>query len=262
MQESTGLKEETMNTLRKIIEIGEALCNGCGECASACAEGAIQIIDGKARLIKEQYCDGLGACLGECPTGALKVIEREAEEFDEEAVKEHLEAQADNEPKPAATMACGCPSAQIESFGPPPTRQAHREPATQTSYASALSHWPVQIRLVPPTAPFLNGAHLLVAADCTPVAYPHFHRDFLEGKVVLVGCPKFDDAQAYIQRFADIFKTAHVKDVTVVVMEVPCCQGLPVIVKKGMELAGKSIPMEQITISRRGEVLERERLVA
>jgi hypothetical protein len=115
---------------------------------------------------------------------------------------------------------------------------------------------------VPPTAPFLNGAHLLVAADCTPVAYPHFHRDFLEGKVVLVGCPKFDDTQAYIQRFADIFKTAHVKDVTVVVMEVPCCQGLPVIVKKGMELAGKSIPLEQITISRRGEVLERERLVA
>jgi ferredoxin len=262
MQEGTGSKEETMNTLRKIIEIDEALCNGCGECASACAEGAIQIIDGKARLIKEQYCDGLGACLGECPTGALKVIEREAEEFDEEAVKEHLQAQEVHEQKAATTMACGCPSAQIESFGPPTARHAHHEPATQASYASALSHWPVQIRLVPPSAPFLNGAHLLVAADCTPVAYPHFHRDFLEGKVVLVGCPKFDDAQAYVQRFADIFKTARVKDVTVVVMEVPCCQGLPVIVKKGMELAGKSIPLEQITISRRGEVLERERLVA
>jgi NAD-dependent dihydropyrimidine dehydrogenase PreA subunit len=251
-----------MNTLRKIIEIDEALCNGCGECASACAEGAIQIIDGKARLIKEQYCDGLGACLGECPTGALKVIEREAEEFDEEAVKEHLEAREVQAQKAAPTMACGCPSAQIESFGPPPARHAHHEPATQAGYGSALSHWPVQIRLVPPTAPFLNGAHLLVAADCTPVAYPHFHRDFLEGKVVLVGCPKFDEKQAYIPRFADIFQTAHVKDVTVVVMEVPCCQGLPVIVKKGMELAGKSIPMEQITVSRRGEVLERERLVA
>ncbi len=251
-----------MNTLRKIIEINETLCNGCGECATACAEGAIQIVDGKARLIKEQYCDGLGACLGECPTGALKVIEREAEEFDEEAVQEHLQAREAQTPKAAATMACGCPSTQIESFGPPPARHAHREPATQASDASALSHWPVQIRLVPPTAPFLQEAHLLVASDCTPVAYPHFHRDFLEGKVVLVGCPKFDDAEAYIQRFADIFKAAHIKDVTVVVMEVPCCQGLPVIVKKGMELAGKSIPMEQITISRRGEVLERERLVA
>jgi ferredoxin len=262
MQESTGPKEETMNTLRKIIKIDEELCNGCGECASACAEGAIQIIDGKARLLKEQYCDGLGACLGECPTGALKVIEREAEEFDEGAVKEHLGAREKQEQKAAPTMACGCPSTQIESFGPQPVRDAHHGQATEASYASALSHWPVQIRLVPPTAPFLQGAHLLVAADCTPVAYPHFHRDFLEGKVVLVGCPKFDDKEAYIQRFADIFKTAHVKDVTVVVMEVPCCQGLPVIVKKGMELSGKSIPLEQITISRRGEVLERERLVA
>ena len=251
-----------MNTLRKIIEIDEGLCNGCGDCTTACAEGAIQIIDGKARLIKEQYCDGLGACLGECPTGALKVIEREAEEFDEEAVKEHLEARKAQTQMAAPAMACGCPSAQIESFGPMPTRHTHHVPETDESYASALSHWPVQIRLVPPTAPFLKDAHLLVASDCTPVAYPHFHRDFLEGKVVLVGCPKFDDSQAYIQRFADIFKTAHVKDITVVVMEVPCCQGLPAIVKKGMELAGKSIPLEQITISRRGEVLERERLVA
>jgi len=251
-----------MNTLRKIIEIDESLCNGCGQCASACAEGAIQIIDGKARLIKERYCDGLGACLGECPTGALKVIEREAEEFDEDAVKAHLEAQADNEPKAAATMACGCPSAQIQSFGVPPVRHEHNESDTHERAASALSHWPIQIRLVPPTAPFLKGAHLLVAADCTPVAYPHFHRDFLEGKVVMVGCPKFDDAQAYIQRFADIFKTADIKSITVVVMEVPCCQGLPVIVKKGMELAGKSIPLEQIIISTRGEILERERMVA
>ncbi|MCJ7663956.1 MAG: 4Fe-4S ferredoxin, partial [Desulfobacterales bacterium] len=132
----------------------------------------------------------------------------------------------------------------------------------QASAASALSHWPVQIRLVPPTAPFLQGAHLLVAADCTPVAYPRFHRDFLLGKVVMLGCPKFDDTQAYIQRFAAIFKIADIKSVTVVVMEVPCCQGLPAIIKKAMELAGKSIPLKQITISRRGEVLEQERMVA
>jgi len=251
-----------MNVLRKIIEIDEELCNGCGECVLACAEGAIQVIDGKARLVKDQYCDGLGACLGECPTGALKVIEREAEEFDEEAVQEHLHTREHDANKAEATMACGCPSAQIQTFGSPPVCGEDNAAGAYTSTTSALSHWPVQIRLVPPTAPFLKGAHLLVAADCTPVAYPHFHRDFLEGKVVMVGCPKFDDVHAYIQRFADIFKTAHIKDVTAVVMEVPCCQGLPVIIKKAMELAGKSIPLEQITISTRGEVLERERLVA
>jgi len=251
-----------MNVLRKIIEIDEELCNGCGQCVPACAEGAIQVIDGKARLIKEQYCDGLGACLGECPTGALKVIEREAEEFNEEAVQEHLYAKEHDASKEEATMPCGCPSTQIQTFASPGVGRAEKRPVTRESAVSALSHWPVQIRLVPPTAPFLQGAHLLVAADCTPVAYPNFHRDFLEGKAVMVGCPKFDDAEAYIQRFADIFKTAGIKDVTVVVMEVPCCQGLPVIIKKAMELAGKSIPLEQITISRRGEVLERERLVA
>jgi NAD-dependent dihydropyrimidine dehydrogenase PreA subunit len=251
-----------MNALRKIIEIDEGLCNGCGQCVPACAEGAIQVIDGKARLAAERYCDGLGACLGECPTGALKVIEREAEEFDEESVKKHLQAREDNEPKAAATMACGCPSSQIQSFGAPPVRHEDNEPNTHESTASALSHWPVQIRLVPPTAPFLKGARLLVAADCTPVAYPHFHRDFLQGKAVMVGCPKFDDAQEYIQRFAAIFKAADIKGITVVVMEVPCCQGLPVIIKKGMELAGKSIPLEQVIINTRGEILSQERLVA
>ena len=159
-------------------------------------------------------------------------------------------------------MPCGCPSTQIQTFESPSVARAEKKPVTHESAASTLSHWPVQIRLVPPTAPFLKGAHLLVAADCTPVAYPRFHGDFLGGKVVMVGCPKFDDTEAYIQRFADIFKTAGIKDVTVVVMEVPCCQGLPVIIKKAMELAGKSIPLEQIIISRRGDILERERLVA
>jgi NAD-dependent dihydropyrimidine dehydrogenase PreA subunit len=251
-----------MNALRKIIEIDEGLCNGCGECVRACAEGAIQIIDGKARLVADSYCDGLGACLGECPTGALKVIEREADDFDEEAAERHVKTKAQKEKTAAPPMACGCPSSQVQCFGSPLLRHEDNEPDIQASAASALSHWPIQIRLVPPTAPFLQGAHLLVAADCTPVAYPRFHRDFLQGKVVMVGCPKFDDAQAYIQRFAAIFKEADIKGITVVVMEVPCCQGLPVIVKKGMELAGKSIPLEQITISRRGEILEREQMVA
>lgn len=251
-----------MSVLRHIIEINEGLCTGCGACVPACAEGAIQVIDGKARLVADKYCDGLGACLGECPFNALRVIEREAEEFDEASVKEGLQARAHNAPKAAAAMVCGCPSTQIQTFGSTPLRRKENIPDAHASTTSALSHWPVQIRLVPPTAPFLKGAHLLVAADCTPVAYPSFHRDFLEGKVVMVGCPKFDDKQEYIQRFAEIFKTADIKDITVVVMEVPCCQGLPVIVKKGMELAGKSIPLEQITISTRGEILGQERLVA
>ncbi len=251
-----------MDVVRKIIEIDERLCNGCGECVPACAEGAIQVVDGKARLLAEKYCDGLGACLGECPTGALKIIEREAEEFDEEAVEGYVNARTHDEKRAEATLACGCPSTQVQSFELPPSSQERSEPDTHDCMASALSHWPVQIRLVPLTAPFLQGAHLLVAADCTPVAYPHFHRDFLEGKVVMVGCPKFDDNQEYIQRFADIFKTANIKGITVVVMEVPCCQGLPVIANKAMELAGKKIPIDQVIIGRRGEILGRERLVA
>jgi hypothetical protein len=136
------------------------------------------------------------------------------------------------------------------------------EPAPQQTASSELAHWPVQIRLVPPTAPFLKGADLLVAADCTPVAYPNFHQDFLRGKAVMVGCPKFDDAQAYIQKFADIFNTADIKSLTVVVMEVPCCQGLPVIVEKGLEASGKKIPVEKVVISARGELLGREKMAA
>jgi Fe-S-cluster-containing hydrogenase component 2 len=251
-----------MKTERKIIKIDEELCDGCGECVPSCAEGAIEIVDGKARLVAEKYCDGLGACLGECPNGALTVVEREAEEFDEEAVEEYLSSKAQDESPEEATMACGCPSAQIKAFGPSASFQEANEPALQASAVSALSHWPVQIRLVPPTAPFLKGADLLVAADCTPVAYPNFHQDFLKGKAVMVGCPKFDDAQDYIQRFADIFNTADIKSITVVVMEVPCCQGLPIIVEKGMEMAGKRIPMEKVVISARGDVLGRERLAA
>ena len=159
-------------------------------------------------------------------------------------------------------MACGCPSSQIQTFIPSTPCQEANKPAFQESAQSALTHWPVQVRLVPPTAPFLKGADLLVAADCAPVAYPHFHRDFLKGKVVMVGCPKFDDVRAYIQKFADIFNTANIKSVTVLVMEVPCCQGLPVIVEKGMEMAGKKIPMEKVVISSKGDVSNREKWAA
>jgi len=251
-----------MKLKRKIVEIDEELCDGCGQCVPACAEGAIRIVDGKANLVAEKYCDGLGACLGECPNGALTVTEREAEEFDEEAVEEHLSSRAQGESLEEATMACGCPSVQIQSFVAPASCQEANEPTIQKGTVSALSHWPVQIRLVPPSAPFLKGADLLVAADCTPVAYPNFHQDFLKGKVVMVGCPKFDDIQEYIQKFADIFNTADIKSIMVVVMEVPCCQGLPIIVEKGMEMAGKKIPIQKVVISPRGDVLGREKLAA
>lgn len=247
-----------MKVKRKIIEIDEEKCNGCGECVPSCAEGAIQVIDGKARLAAEKYCDGLGACLGECPQDALKIVEREAEDFDEKAVEHHLKAAEPPQSKEAPTMACGCPSAQIQSFNRPTACEQANRPQAQASSLSALSHWPVQIKLVPPTAPFLKGADLLVAADCTPIAYPDFHRDFLKGKTVMLGCPKFDDAQEYVQKFTDIFKTAGIKSVTILTMEVPCCQGLPVIVKKGMAAAGVTVPTNHVIVSLRGEILGRE----
>jgi len=246
-----------MKTMRNIIEINEDLCNGCGECVTTCAEGALQIIDGKARLVSEIYCDGLGACL-KCPQGALKITEREALPFDEHATEQYLkEKETIAKQETAVSTPCGCPSSRLQMFGGSPCSDANR-PAQQTSSTSALSHWPVQIRLVPPTAPFLKGADLLVAADCTPVAYPDFHSDFLKDKVIMLGCPKFDDADAYIQKFADIFRTADIKSVTVVVMEVPCCSKLPIIVERAMAIAGKQIPVEEVVISTRGYVLGRK----
>ena len=251
-----------MKVMRKIIEIDEELCDGCGQCVPACAEGAIQVIDGKARIVSEKYCDGLGACLGECPQGALRITEREAEEFDAEAVEEYLESKHEASAPLETVLPCGCPSTQIQRFSSSGQSHDRHEGAADVDAESALSHWPVQIRLVPATAPFLQGAHLLVVADCTPVAYRNFHRDFVSGKTVMVGCPKFDDVQAYVEKFADIFRAADIKKITVVVMEVPCCQGLPVIVKRAMEAAGKTIPMDQVVLSVRGEVLERKRLAA
>jgi ferredoxin len=233
---------------RKIIKIDDELCDGCGACVPSCAEGAIEVVDGKAKVVAEKYCDGLGACLGECPKGALTVEERVAEEFDEEAVEEYLSTKKDEEPIQELVMACGCPSSQIKTLMP--------------EEQSTLSHWPVQIKLVPPTAPFLKGAHLLVAADCTAVAYPNFHRDFLKGKAVMIGCPKFDDVQEYVEKFAQIFKVANIKSVTIADMEVPCCSALPRIVKRGMDMAGKSLPMEEVVISSSGEILKRGKLAA
>jgi ferredoxin len=240
-------KELIMKSTRKIIRINEEKCDGCGLCVPSCAEGAIRLVDGKARLVAEKYCDGLGACLGECPQGALAVIDAEADPFDEAAAKELVRA-GDK------TLPCGCPSTSMQSFAPQTGCDRANVPISQpSSGVSALTHWPVQIRLVPPSAPFLRGAHLLIAADCTPLAYPRFHDDLLRGKTVLLGCPKFDNAEEYVKKFAAIFETAAIKSITIVVMEVPCCQGLPVIVRKGMALAVKEIPIEIVVISTRGE---------
>lgn len=247
---------------RKIIEIDEELCSGCGDCIVACAEGALELVEGKARLVSDIYCDGLGACLGECPTGALKIIEREAPEFDEEAVEKRLEEIKEAERPKEIHGAHGCPSARLHSFGGPSPCQQANIPVAHASEQSALRRWPIQIKLVPPTAPFLKGADLLVAADCTSFAYAGFHRDLLEGKVLMIGCPKFDDSQEYFEKFIEVFKTADIRSVTTVFMEVPCCHGLPMIVKKAMEAAGKTIPLEHVVIGVRGEILKREKLVA
>lgn len=235
-----------MKQRRKIIKIDEDLCDGCGQCVPACAEGSIGIVDGKARLLAENLCDGLGACLGECPKGALSMEEREAEDFDEEAVVAHLASSP-------------CKGAGVQTFIPgissdAPARAGHSAGPGR----SRLGHWPVQIRLVPPGAAFLKDADLLVTADCVPVAYPAFHEDFLEGRVVLLGCPKLDDTDAYLRKFIDIFRTARIRSVTVLDMEVPCCSALPGIVRKAAAEAGVSVPVEEVTISTRGGILSRQ----
>ncbi|OPY15965.1 MAG: ferredoxin [Syntrophus sp. PtaB.Bin075] len=222
-----------MKKLRKIIEINEELCNGCGQCISACAESALALVNGKARVVSDNLCDGLGACIGECPTGALKIVERAAEEFDAQAVE----------------IARSCPSTRMVMTFTAGTSSSEARP-------SALSHWPVKIRLIPENAPFLKGADLLVVADCVPVAFSDLHGRFLPGKVVMAGCPKFDEAQPYIEKFAGIFHNAGIRRVTVLTMEVPCCSGLPILVRKGMELAGVRVPMEVAVISTRGEILD------
>ena len=247
-----------MKIMRKIIQIDEEKCTGCGNCVIACAEGAIKIIDGKAKVIADKYCDGLGACIGDCPENALKIIEREAEDFDEKAVEEMLKHQkaAKEEAKPAA---CGCPSAAVKTFhiaGAADACGCANKPSVQVSGGrSALGHWPVQIRLVPPGAPFLKNADLLIAADCVPVAYPTFHADFLKGKAVMIGCPKFDNAEEYIEKLSKVFAVSQIKSITSVVMEVPCCSALPIIVKKALAKSGVEIPFKEVVVSARGEIL-------
>ncbi|WP_417910072.1 ATP-binding protein [Candidatus Electronema sp. PJ] len=227
---------------RKIIEINEELCTGCGECIPNCAEGSLRIVDGKARLVADKLCDGLGACLGHCPTGALAIIERDAEEFDQAAVDQFL-----GEEKQQAHPSC--PSAQLKMMQP-----VAATPTMPSS--SALSHWPVQIRLVPPGALFLENCDLLIAADCTAIAYAGLHQDFLKGRKVLLGCPKFDDQQLYVDRFTELFKTRKLRSVTILIMEVPCCASMLQIVRRAYDQAGATVPVRQVVVSTQGGILD------
>jgi NAD-dependent dihydropyrimidine dehydrogenase PreA subunit len=244
-----------MKVKRKIIDIDEELCDGCGQCVIACAEGAIAIIDDKAKVISDNLCDGLGACIGDCPQGALKLVERETEEFDEDAVEKHLEQQKKTKPV-SDTLPCGCPSTEIQHFSMETACGSANKPFSIASEESALSHWPVKIRLVPPDAPFLKNADLLVAADCIPVAYPALHQNFLKGRAVMIGCPKFDDKESYVEKFAQIFKTARLKSITCLIMEVPCCSGLPEIIKKAIKKANITVPVKKVVINSRGKIIE------
>lgn len=234
--------------LRKVIKIDEEKCDGCGVCVPACAEGALQVIDGKAKLISEKYCDGLGACLGECPQGAITIEEREAEEFDEEAVKQR---QDETEPV-GEQLPCGCPSVAVSQFE---RQEGTRVAPGNTVYQqSKLSHWPVQLTLVPPEAPFLQGADLLLAADCVPFAYADFHHDFLRDHALLVACPKLDNFQAHQVKLTQILCHSQVKSLTVVHMEVPCCSGLVYMAEQAIRLSGKNIPFKEVTIGIRGDL--------
>ena len=252
-----------MEKLRTIIKIDEEKCDGCGQCVPVCVEGALQIIDGKARLVREDYCDGLGACLGECPQGAITTEERMANEFDERAVKEHLakDAAAEASPQPhAAAPATGCPGAVAFALDQPAADEHTVASQEDHSSPSGLGNWPVQLTLVPVQAPYFQGVRLLIAADCVPFAFADFHQCFLIGHVLLVGCPKLDDAQLYRQKLAQIFATNDIQSVDVVHMEVPCCFGLVRLVQLALQDSGKQIPASVTKIGVRGEILETSRL--
>jgi Pyruvate/2-oxoacid:ferredoxin oxidoreductase delta subunit len=241
---------------RNIVEIDEDKCDGCGLCVIECAEGALEIRDGKAKIIKEMYCDGLGACIGECPQEALKIVVREADPFDEEAMEEHLKSlrgkQAQESPP---ELAAGCPGANVVQLQPQAAAAAIQQGKAP---ASALRNWPVQIHLLPVSAPFFNGAELLIAADCVPFAMGGFHPRLLQGKILAIGCPKLDDTGFYLDKLSQIFANNEIKSITIGYMEVPCCAGLLHLVDKALEASGKAIPVDTVKVSVRGEPLQEQ----
>ena len=231
--------------IRKIIQIDHSKCNGCGACAAACHEGAIAMVEGKARLMRDDYCDGLGDCLPACPTGAISFVVREAAAYDEAAV---LAAKAKKEEK----LPCGCPGTAAKAI-----HRTQEPAAVCAAPISQLRQWPVQIKLAPVNAPWFDGADVLVAADCTAYAYGNFHQEFIRGRVTLVGCPKLDSVD-YAEKLTEILRNNTIRSITVVRMEVPCCGGMENAVKKALQLSGRSIPCQVVTISTDGRILDRK----
>jgi len=249
--------------VRKIVHIDEEKCDGCGKCVPSCEEGAIQIIDGKARVVSDVYCDGLGACLGHCPQNAITIIEREADEFDQLAVDRHLAATRAHTSGSHSTG--GCPGTTVQNFTlnvlPASPRPSESSPPTtdnserSASSSSQLSHWPVQLSLIPLTAPFLQGADLLLTAQCAAFAMADFHEKLLQKRPVAIACPKLDNGQAHLDKLTSILQMSDVKSLSVIHMEVPCCTGLVRIAQAAIEASGKSIPLHDVVVSTKGEVL-------
>ena len=231
--------------LRKIIQIDSEKCNGCGACAAACHEGAIAMVDGKARLMRDDYCDGLGDCLPHCPTDAITFVERKAAAYDEEAVKKNMAAQG----RVYKGRPHTCPGSRARSLAP---NEEGPAAAADVPAASQLSQWPVQIKLVPPHTPYFNGAKLLIAADCTAYAYARFHEDFIKGHITLIGCPELDDID-YSEKLTEILRQNDIREISLVRMEVPCCGGLEMAAKKALQQSGRDIPMNVYTISLDGK---------
>ena len=243
--------------VRKIVCIDEEKCDGCGKCVPSCEEGAIRIIGGKARLVSDVYCDGLGACLGHCPQGAIKIVEREAGEFDQQAVDQHLAAAKGH------CVTGGCPGAAVQNLALNvlPSRTSRSATSSvkkgDSTRPSQLSHWPVQLSLVPPTASFLQGADLLLTAQCAAFAMADFHERLLQQKPIAIACPKLDNGQAHLDKLTDILQMSDVRSLSVIHMEVPCCTGLVRIAQAAIEASGKPIPLHDVVVSTKGEVLDK-----
>jgi len=238
--------------MRNIVKIDEEKCNGCGKCVNACAEGAIEIIDGKAKLVSEIYCDGLGACIGHCPEGAITVEQQEADQFDEQATKAHLAEQKTAQQKSDFV----CPGMMARNL----RDKAEPTESGNVPAPSQLSHWPVQLKLVSPQAPYFANANLLLVADCVPFAMGDFHNKFLKNHSIVVGCSKLDDSRFYIEKLADIIKINELNSLTVIHMEVPCCSGLTHIAKEAIAGSGAKLSFEDITVDLQGNVIKTENI--
>ena len=233
--------------LRKIVYIDEDKCDGCGLCIPNCAEGAIQIIDGKAKLLSDNLCDGIGDCLGHCPQDAIHLIEREADEFDEEAVDKHLEELKNktSSPRPMG----GCPGSRVIAM------EQNEEDQENVNIRSQLRQWPVQLHLVPPNAPYFKNSDLLITADCVPLAYGNYHQDLLKGKSVVMACPKLDDVQSYVDKLTQMIEVNDFNSITVAFMEVPCCGGIIRALEMAIESSGKQVPINMVKITIDGQMV-------